>query len=75
MCRYGELLLFTISGLGVKRGRDDEWIAGQEEYDDILATLNSQPVTTAISVTTENTDDLSCHGIKGIVPNSLKRLS
>ena len=58
-------------GLGAKKGRDDEWIAGQEEFDNILTTLNSQPVNMRESVD----EDSSCHQIKGIVPNSLKRLS
>lgn len=61
------------TGLGVKKGRDDEWIAAQQEFDDILATLNSPSVTTGNPPTAD--EDLSCHQIKGMVPNSLKRLS
>lgn len=64
-------LTFVINylGLGAKKGRDDEWIAGQEEFENLLATLSSQSVAVA------NSEDLSCHQIKGIVPSSLKRLS
>lgn len=64
-------ITFVINylGLGAKKGRDDEWIAGQEEFENLLATLSSQSVAVA------NSEDLSCHQIKGIVPSSLKRLS
>ena len=60
---------FFIIGLGVKRGRDDDWIAGQEEFNDLLANLNS-----AAASSTSDSLETSCH-IKGIVPHSLKRHS
>ena len=70
------ILRSIIQGLGIKKGRDDEWIAGQQEFDDILATLNSPSVTTGNSATAVNTnEDSSRHQIKGMVPTSLKRLS
>jgi len=62
----GILTVHTFVGLGHKRGRDDDWIAGQEEFNDLLANLNSNTVPST-------TDDSSCH-IKGIVPHSPKRV-
>jgi len=63
--------MYTV-GLGVKRGRDDDWIAGQEEFNNLLSNLNST-ISASASSTTDSCDT-SCH-IKGIMPHSLKRLS
>ena len=47
------------SGLGKKKGRDDDWIEHQDAFDQILANLNAQTVSSNTCEYNDHTEESS----------------
>ena len=52
-------LTFSLTGLGRKKGRDEDWIEHQDAFDQILADLNAQTVTSNMYECSNHTEDSS----------------